>query len=238
MPAGATPSLPLRVAAANDYQLIVDGVAAMLGQFPETLQVCERILVGEAIEHGPLDVVLYDTYGRIGLAEETLGQLIDEPEVCRVAVFSLWFPEELVADARAAGVSGFISKALPAAEVRDAIVAIAGGEEVVAIGDRSGSVPDALNWPGRTEGVSERESQVLVLAAEGLTNREIAEALYLSVETVRTHMSHALGKLGLRNRIQAASYVARAGAFVRYQPADQAGESSSPATRAVRPPGE
>lgn len=223
---------PVRVAAANDYQLIVDGVAAMLSQFPEQVEVCDRVVAGEMIENGPIDVVLYDTYGRIGLAEDILSQLIGSAAVRHVAVFSFWFPDDLVVNARNAGVTGFISKALPAAEIRDAVVAVASGEEVMAIEGRTGSVPGELNWPGRDEGVSERESQVLVLAAEGLTNREIGEALYLSAETVKSHLRQARHKLGLRNRVEAAAYVARSGAFSRYQPAapDTDGELPAPTT--------
>jgi DNA-binding NarL/FixJ family response regulator len=193
----------------------------MLSQFPETLTVCDRIVMGQPIT-GPIDVVLYDTYGRIGLAGDALRELVEEPAVGHVAVFSLWFPEELISEATAIGVEGFVSKALPATAIRDAVVAVASGRRVHAIEARDEGVPDELDWPGRAEGVSERESQVLVLAAEGMTNPEIAAALFVSVDTVKTHFSQVLSKLHLRNRVQAAAYVARSGAFSRYQPVENA----------------
>ncbi len=123
-------------------------------------------------------------------------------------------------EARAAGASGFISKALPGDEIATAIERVAAGEDVLATvperTDEVASALDLLDWPGKADGLTERESQVLVLVAEGLTNPEIATNLYLSVETVKSHVATIIRKLDLRNRVQAATYVARSSAFSRY----------------------
>lgn len=215
----AIPSRPVRVAAANDYDVIVAGLASMLGAFPDEVEVRDRILVGEPIRNGPVDVVLYDTYGRTGAAAEALAELSSLDEVRHVAVFSLDLSPSVIAEARAAGARGAISKALSAEAICKAIVQVAQGEEVVAL-----SAPDSgpaalglLDWPGKDEGLSERESEVLVLVAEGLTNKEIAAALYVGTETVKTHISQVLAKLGLRNRTEAAAYVHRVGGFARHE---------------------
>src|SRR5262249_17315065 len=108
-----------------------------------------------------------------------------------------------------------------------------------------------LDWPGKAQGLTERESQVVVLAAEGLTNREIAVALFLSPHTVKGYVSQALSKLGLRNRVEAAAFVNAGGAFARsrrdgWRPASAPGcqrqrtacaasPSASSASRAVMP---
>lgn len=219
--AGASSKSPVRVAAANDYDLIVAGLATMLAAFPDRLQVCDRVLVGDPIRNGPIDVVLYDTYGRRGIAAEALAELVSQPAVAHVALFSLDLTPALIADARAAGATGVISKSLSGDAVCDAIERIAAGEEVVALADGPGEGVHAdLDWPGKSDGLSERESQVLVLLAEGLHNKEIATALYLSVETVKTHVRQVLAKLGVRNRVEATAYVLRTGAFARYRPAD------------------
>jgi DNA-binding NarL/FixJ family response regulator len=215
--------LPIAVASVNDYELIVEGVGAMLRKYPDRLVVRDRIVIGELVD-GPVDVALYDTYGRVGIAEPALRALVADGQVDRVAVFSLDFRPELIADAVAAGASGFISKALPGSEIADALVRIAGGEYVEAIGV-PGELPEGsaladLEWPGKADGLSERESQVLVLCAEGLTNPEIAASLYVGLETVKSHLRSVYAKLGIRNRVAAASYVQRSGAFDRYQPAD------------------
>lgn len=218
----------VRVAAANDYELIVSGVAALLRLYGDRLEVRDRIVMGDPIENGPIDVVLYDTYGRTGIFGDALTTLLADPDVRHVAVFSLDLRPEIIEAARAAGATGFISKSLTGDQIADAIERIADGEEVVALSpDRSsdGSTDSAtalelLDWPGKEAGLTERESQVLVLLAEGLTNPEIATSLYLSVETVKSHVGAIIRKLDLRNRVQAATYVARSGAFSRYQPAD------------------
>ena len=74
-------------------------------------------------------------------------------------------------------------------------------------GSRTG--PHTGPWIGHDDGLSERESQVLVLCAEGLSNREIADELYINVETVKSHLKHLYQRLGLRNRVEATAYVHR-----------------------------
>jgi DNA-binding NarL/FixJ family response regulator len=139
--------------------------------------------------------------------------------VHRVAVFSLDLSPALVDDARRVGAHGFISKALSGTEIADAIVSVAAGEPVFAHDVSPTPALAELDWPGKSHGLSERESQVLVLIGEGLNNTEIAKSLYLSVETIKSHISAIFKKIGARNRIQAAAWVARSGVFVRYQPA-------------------
>lgn len=214
-------SAPLvRVAAVNDYELIVAGVARMLEEFPDRLDVRDRIVIGDPIEGGPIDVALYDTYGRIGIAEPALRALVADPQITAVVVFSLDFPDQLVTDSLAAGADGFISKALAADAIADAIVRVAAGERVAALPPAPRPALEALDWPGKDDGLTERQSQVLVLLAEGLTNQEIADSLYLSIETVKNYLRSVYAKLEFRNRATATAYVHRSGAFTRYQPAD------------------
>lgn len=216
---GVAVRLPVRVAAANDYEIVVAGLATMLCAFPDRLVVCDRVLVGEPITGGPIDVVLYDTYGRVDPGG-ALARLVGDPDVAKVAVFSLELSPKLVAEARTTGVSGFIAKSLAAADVCDAVVRIAAGEDVLAVDGTAEPALDQLDWPGREAGLSQRESQVLLLVADGLTNGEIATALYLSLETVKSHVRQVLRKLGLRNRVQAARYVARSDSF-KHHPASR-----------------
>ena len=204
------------VAAVNDYELVVAGVAHLLSQYPDRLEVRDRILIGEPLTGGPVDVALYDTYGHVGPLDATLAPLVNNDEVGAVAIFAIDFDERLQAEARRAGVSGFISKALPGPEIVDAIVAVARGSEVVARTATPLPAHPGLNWPGKAAGLTERESQVLVLVAEGLTNREIADQIHLSAETVKSYLAQVFGKLGFRNRVEASGYVYRSEAFGRH----------------------
>jgi len=224
-------ALPVRVAAVDDYEIIVEGVAGMLRQFPDRLVMKDRVIIGEPIRHGPIDVALFDTYGRVGIAAPALSALAQQPDVHRVALFTLDLRPEMVADARAAGAVGFISKALSADAIADAIVRVAAGEDVVAAGVDDHPALDQLNWPGKDDGLSERESQVLILIGQGLTNKEIARSLYLSVETVKTYVRQVFAKLDVRNRTQAAAHAARTGAFARYQPVDPGQAGREPPER-------
>jgi DNA-binding NarL/FixJ family response regulator len=211
----------VRVAAVNDYEIVVAGLAALLNQFPEQLDVVQALVVGEALLE-PVDVALYDTYGRIGIAAHVLRALHETPGVRHVAMFSLDLGPDLIAEGRNAGADGFISKALPASEIARALVRIARGELVVAAPTTPRAPSATLDWPARDAGLSERESQVLVLAAEGLSNREIAAALYLSAETVKAHLRQIFRKLGVRNRVEATNYVRTTSSF-RHRIADPAG---------------
>lgn len=223
--------LPLKVAAVNDYEIIVSGLAAVLQRFPERIRVVDRFVIGEPVSNGPIDLALFDTYGRVGIAERALATLNDESQIRSIALFSLDFPKPLVADARRLGITAFISKTLPGDQLADAVVDAARGRAVDAIGPRRRSSDPARHWPGRDDGLTERQSQVLVLCAEGLTNREIGEALYLSDETVKSHLARIYRHLDLANRTEAARYVQRSGAFARFQPAETALDGTGVITR-------
>lgn len=217
----------ISVAVVNDYEIVVDGVAGMLNRFPRDIEVCERIIIGEPIDHPPIDVALYDTYGRTGIAAQALEKLQRHRHVLHVAMFSLELPPELVREAQDCGAGGCISKTLSAREIVAALVRVSKGEVVLAQGTAEAPALEELDWPGKDAGLSERESQVLVLAAEGLTNAEIGRALYLGLETVKTHLSRAYGKLGVRNRMAAVRFVFGTGAFDRFRPSEDALDDQS-----------
>jgi DNA-binding NarL/FixJ family response regulator len=201
------------VAAVNDYELVVAGLAALLGRFPDRFTVVDALIAGQPVSE-PVDVALFDTFGRVRMANEALGWLSAQEQVDKIAMFSLSLAPEVLADGRELGVHGFISKALPGAEIADAIEAIANGEQVVAgPPDIDSVIASSLDWPGREEGLTQRESEVLVMMARGYTNAEIASALFIGTETVKTHVRRVLTKLGLRNRAQAGTYVERSTAF-------------------------
>jgi DNA-binding NarL/FixJ family response regulator len=207
-----TDQQPVRVAAVNDYELVVAGVAALLSRYPDRFRVVDALIVGEPIPE-PVDVALFDTFGRVRLANEALGWLVNQAKVDKVAIFSLSLSPEAIDDGRAVGAHGFISKALDGDSIANAIEAVARGEDVVAGPRDSESPAEHIDWPGRAEGLTQRESEVLVMMARGYTNAEIATALFIGTETVKTHVRRVLTKLKLRNRAQAGSFVERTGSF-------------------------
>jgi len=108
--------------------------------------------------------------------------------------------------ARDVGVTAFVSALLPAPRLASA-VRRALHREPVTESSTDGGPAGPQRWPGERQGLSRRESQVLLLVAEGLTNREIASTLFLSPETVKGYVRDVFAKLGLRNRVAAAAYV-------------------------------
>jgi DNA-binding NarL/FixJ family response regulator len=137
----------------------------------------------------------------------------------RVLILTTFGLDEYIIEALRAGASGFLLKDAPTQEVVDAVRAVAAGDAVLApavtrqLLDQVGRrLPAAMSRA--PEGLSEltdREQQVLRMLAVGLANAEIAEALVLSEATVKTHVSNLLGKLGLRDRVQAVIYAYESG---------------------------
>src|SRR5581483_8137228 len=189
---GTTSRMPrvsrIRVAVANDYEIVVVGLAAMLDRHDDV----DMFVVGEESPTEPIDVVLYDTFGREGVDHDQLKILLETPNVRHVAVFTLSWAEPLTEAAVGLGVSGVLSKALDGEELADRLREIADGLVVVAPPPHGRIVSGTgRDWPGRSFGLSERESESLVLLASGLRNAEIATALYVSEDTVKTHLKRA-----------------------------------------------
>ena len=120
-----------------------------------------------------------------------------------MAVYTWNFQPALVEQARRQGATGYLSKTLPAHELVTAIEAIADGK--VVISDPPGRSRSALglDWPGRTEGLTDREAEVLALITQGRSNREIAQVMYLSINTVKTYIRSAYRKIGVTGRSHA-----------------------------------
>jgi DNA-binding NarL/FixJ family response regulator len=204
---------PLRVAVANDYEIVIAGLAAMLAPHPD-LVVVDMFVVGEEDPKEPIDVVLYDTFGREGDDGDQLQTLTSTPNVRHVAIFTLSWAESLTEAALAHGVSGVLSKSLGGEDLVARLREIADGTVVIAPpADGRVSSGRERDWPGQSVGLSERESETMVLLAHGLRNREIAEVLYLGEDTVKTHLKRAYRKLDVANRAQATNIVLRHPAF-------------------------
>lgn len=123
----------------------------------------------------------------------------------RVAFLATTLSSRIRATARTCGVEALMAKSLTVDELTTALVSAAGGRRV----DAPGRAASATSWPGQAEGLTQREGEVLELCAAGFTNREIADRLYLNVETVKSHLKRVYQRIGLRNRAEAAAFVHR-----------------------------
>jgi DNA-binding NarL/FixJ family response regulator len=200
----------IRVLVADDQEVVRAGFAALLETQPDFEVVGTAADGADAVrlsgEHGP-DVVLMDIRMPTLDGIEATRQLADGPRVLVLTTFDL---DEYVYDALAAGASGFLLKDVPAETLFDAVRVVARGDALLApsvtrrlIGEFARLRPRLPTRPELLESLTPRETEVLRLLAEGLSNAEVAERLVVSDETVKTHVSRVLGKLGLRDRSQA-----------------------------------
>jgi NarL family two-component system response regulator LiaR len=195
---------PIRVALVNDYMIVLEGLRALLRSSEPEIKVVE-IDIRKNPRSG-IDVTLLDTYGEYDSLDERVQSLTADPSNGAVVVFSFSDRPEAVRRAIRAGALGFISKAVPRQQIIDGIKSAAKGDRVV-LTQRSqhAQIDGALRWPGRDIGLTERESELLSLLSTGMTNRELGELLFVSENTIKTHLRRLYSKLGIRNRAQAAS---------------------------------
>jgi len=204
--------MTVRVLIADDQSLVRAGFRLVLEGHPD-IEVVGEASDGEQAVHGAgrlaPDVVLMDIrMPQLDGIEAT--RRITERGSARVLVLTTYDLDEYVYDALQAGASGFLLKDTPPEQVADGIRAVAAGEALLAptvtrllIEEfaRLGATRRAR--PPELDELTPRELEVLRLLARGLSNAEIAETLVLSETTVKTHVTHVLGKLGLRDRVQA-----------------------------------
>jgi DNA-binding NarL/FixJ family response regulator len=120
-----------------------------------------------------------------------------------VVLFTWHLGPEMVSEALENGVAGCVSKTATSEELVAALEEVHRGEVVVSPDPGSDAAPVAGEWPGRSHGLSARESEVLALIAQGLTNQEIADRAYISVNSVKTFIRSAYRKIGAERRTQA-----------------------------------
>lgn len=204
---------PIRVTLANDYELVVSGLHAMLAPHRDRVRVVEHV-VGDDEPTEAADVVLFDTYGRRDQGAPDVARLAAHPLVGAVVVFG-WDNRPGAAEfAVAAGATGFVSKRCTTEELIAALESVADGG--TALAHRSVRARRISPWPGAAAGLTERESEVLVLLAHGLSNREIAASLFVSPDTIKHHLRNIFRKVGARNRLEAAHHVLGDPSFTQF----------------------
>jgi DNA-binding NarL/FixJ family response regulator len=208
------PVPPVRIVVADDHEVVRAGFAALLDTQPDFTVLGTASDGAEAVrisrELRP-DVILMDVRmpGTDGI--EATRQLTVGAGGPRVIILTTFDLDQYVYDALCAGASGFLLKDVTAERLFDAVRVVAAGEALLAptvtrrlIGEFARMRPAAAVAPPAAVGeLTPRETEVLRLLAEGLSNPEIAGRLVITEETVKTHVSRVLHKLALRDRAQA-----------------------------------
>jgi DNA-binding NarL/FixJ family response regulator len=214
---------PVRVVLVNDEQIIIDGLRTMLASHREQVKVVGRVLASEnlasTIPDLGADVVLVDLHIQGASGLELAARLLEERPPFRVVVFTDDSEERRLFEALRLGVSGYLLKSLNGVQLADHLVRVADGQVVVdptmatRIALRGAEFGGAEMWPGSQLSLSQRESQVMALLVEGMSNRLIAAQLVVGEETVKTHLRSIYRKLGVNDRSHAVATVMRLGIF-------------------------
>ncbi|MFF9898929.1 response regulator [Streptomyces longispororuber] len=213
---------PIRVLIADDQMMVREGFSVLLNAMPDIEVVGEAVNGREAVrqvrELAP-DVVLMDIrMPELNGIEATREIVAADDSATKVLVLTTFDLDEYVYQALRAGASGFLLKDASARQLADGVRVVASGEALLApsvtrrlitefsrLADRP-----RLGTPAQAHGqygeLTERETEVLVLIAQGLSNAEIAARLVVAESTIKTHVSRVLVKLGLRDRTQAAVF--------------------------------
>jgi DNA-binding NarL/FixJ family response regulator len=199
--AAGTSGHPIRVALVDDYDVVLLGVARMFDDYADRLTVAEIDANDPVLD--PVDIVLYDSFAQPESDYDEIAVLVRNPRARRVVIYTWNFHPDLVARAIDQGVHGYLSKTLTARDLVAALEAVHAGEQVIS--DPTGRVRSApgLDWPGRREGFTDRESEILALITQGKSNAEVARLTYLSPNTIKSYIRAIYRKIEVGSRTQA-----------------------------------
>ncbi|MEX1909580.1 response regulator transcription factor [Janibacter sp. Y6] len=191
---------PIRVALIDDCEVVARGVAAMLADYPGRVDLVEadhRLVVAQ-----PVDIALWDAFAPGAGGED---RLVDDSLVRRTALYTWDVSSRSVLLAQERHLSGVLSKSASAGRLVDALERVDAGENVVMRPEHEIAEERAEEdgWPGRAEGLTRRQSDVVCLVVAGLSNQQIAHACYLSMNSVKSYIRAAYRTMGVSSRSQA-----------------------------------
>jgi two-component system, NarL family, response regulator DevR len=212
-----TPERPLRLLIVDDHEVVRQGLVALLDRRPEFQVVAEAGTVEESLAAARRfepDLVVMDVRLPDGSGIEACRDIRAERPATRVVMLTSFPDDEAVFSAIVAGASGYLLKQIRARDLVAALEAVGRGESLLdpAVTEKvlervrriaAGEVHDEL------AGLTPQERKILMLVAEGKTNKEIAAEVFLSDKTVKNYVSSILAKLNLERRAQAAAFVAQ-----------------------------
>jgi len=209
----------LRLLVVDDHEVVRQGLVSMLGRREGFQVVAEAGTAADAIELAQKfqpDLVIMDVRLPDGSGIEACREIRSQLPATRVVILTSYPDEEAVFSAIVAGASGYLLKQIRARDLVSAIESVGRGESLLdpAVTEKvlervrriaTGTEHDELAQ------LTQQERKILMLVAEGNTNKEIADEVFLSDKTVKNYVSSILSKLNLQRRAQAAAYVARRG---------------------------
>ena len=209
----------IRIVVADDHSIVLEGLVALLEDEPG-MQVVGKATNGaqalDEVRRSRPDIALLDITMPVMSGLEITRRLTEEMPDVRTLILTMHDEEAFFFEALQAGASGYVLKGAGKDEILSAIAVVAGGGVYIPPQLAKGLVREALRQPASpdsaaSEPLTEREHDVLRLIAEGLTNKEIADRLVLSLNTVKTHRLRLYQKLGLHTRAELVAFARRKG---------------------------
>jgi DNA-binding NarL/FixJ family response regulator len=202
----------ITLAVMDDCELVMQGLVEMVASFSDRVRLVDaggssphHGAPGSARGTGRPDLVLFDCYP-LGVEDGVL-RARPVPATtagCKVVAYTWETRPDLVTAALRHGYVGYVGKSLPAHPLVEALQQIRDGHRVVSIPRlRKPCAAAEVEWPGAREGLTRRELDIINLIASGCTNAEIAQTLYLGINTVKSYIRSAYRKIGVTSRSQA-----------------------------------
>lgn len=177
--------MTIRLAIIDDYEIVARGVAEMLRAASDDIEVVEMD-AGLPVET-KVDIALYDTFAQGQGDSPGVEELVADPKVDKVVVYSWNLDRPLVENALALGVAAYLSKTLTGDELVGALRAVQSGDIVVS--PQPGDEPVVQgDWPGRQDGLTAREAEIVALITQGFSNADIARLASLSINSVKSYI--------------------------------------------------
>ncbi len=223
VPAVESARPPVRLLLVDDHQVVLEGLASMLASQSERVVIAASTTSADealrlAADRQP-DVVLLDVRLRGASGLDLCAELVRRHPGIKVVFFTVYDDEQYLFQALRVGAAGFLLKTTTAPELAEHLERVMEGEVAIdpALAGRVAMTAARLQsgefWPGARLGLTQRESEVLGLMVRGLTNRAIAQRLYIGEETVKTHTQSIYRKLEVSDRAQAIATALREGIF-------------------------
>ena len=205
--------MPIQVLLVDDHELVRRGLRDLLGDEPDIEVVAEAGSVEEALAvamHVEPEVAVVDVRLGDGDGITLCRELRSKPNPPACLMLTAFDDEEAMVGAIMAGAAGYLLKQVRGQDVVNAVREVAAGRSLLDPVSTA-RVLDKMRHPPTDEraALTERERDVLELIGQGLSNREIAERLFLAEKTVKNYVTSVLAKLGMQRRTQAAAWVAR-----------------------------
>lgn len=214
---------PVRIVLVDDHEMVIEGLKAMLAAFTSRV-----VVVGQAVGADHVlqvvadldpDIVLCDVRMQGSSGLDVCQQLRERDPGRRVVMLSVYDDEQYLFQALRVGASGYLLKSISSEELVRQLESVHGGQTAIdpSMAARAADTAARMQrdefWPGARRGLTQRESEILALVVNGLSNRAIATKLIIGDETVKTHLSSIYRKLGVGDRTGAVATALREGIY-------------------------